>query len=124
LISPHPPRLAPAYHRAAMFARSPARFLAPLALAVVIVALVVIVSGSGGGGGSTTSTAGATGATKTHKAAKKKVRKPPKSYTVKPGDTLAQIALNSGITSDRLLILNPSLDPNALQVGQKIKLRP
>jgi LysM repeat protein len=109
-----------------MFARSPARFLAPLFLAGIVVAIILIVGGSGNSPTKTTpfSTAGPTTQTKAKGAKAKKPKKASKSYVVKSGDTVAQIALKTGVTSDRLLILNPDLDPNALQVGQKIKLRP
>lgn len=115
-----------AYHRPAMYGRtSPARFLAPLALAAVVIAIIVVVGSVGGENGSADSPSGGTGTSQTQKTSSGKKRKAPsKSYTVKAGDTLAQIALKTGITSDRLLILNPDLDPNAIQVGQKIKLRP
>ena len=108
-----------------MFAPSPARFLAPLTLTVVIVAIILIVGSAGGGGGSSNSS-GKTGSQTqtTGKGKGKRANAPRKTYTVKAGDTLAQIALNTGVTSDRLLILNPALDPNAIQVGQKVKLRP
>jgi LysM repeat protein len=43
---------------------------------------------------------------------------------VQPGDTPASIAQAAGITPDRLLELNPSLDPSSLQPGQTLKLAP
>jgi LysM repeat protein len=109
-----------------MPAQSPARYLAPLALAVVLIAFIWVVGSSGNddGGGSTAPAQATTGASPAKRKTASKPKAPPKTYTVQSGDTLAQIALNTGIKSDRLLILNPDLDPNALQVGQKIKLRP
>ena len=44
-------------------------------------------------------------------------------YTVKTGDTLAAIAEQVGVTVARLQELNPDLDPQALDSGQKIRLR-
>ena len=48
---------------------------------------------------------------------------PSKSYTVKSGDTLSQIAKRTGTTLKALLKANPNIDkPNEIRVGQKIKL--
>ena len=44
-------------------------------------------------------------------------------YTVKTGDTLAAIAETVGVPVERLLELNPDLDPQALVSGQKIRLK-
>jgi len=44
-------------------------------------------------------------------------------YVVKEGDTLAQIAENTGLELDQLEQLNPTLDPQALSPGQKVRLR-
>lgn len=43
--------------------------------------------------------------------------------TVEEGDTLDQIALDHDTTVERLLVLNPDLDPTALQIGQRIRVR-
>jgi LysM repeat protein len=42
---------------------------------------------------------------------------------VAAGDTLDQIALDNDTSVERLLTLNPGLDPTALQVGQRIRVR-
>ena len=48
---------------------------------------------------------------------------PSKSYTVKGGDTLSDIAEANGTTLKALLEANPNIDkPNQIRVGQKIKL--
>jgi LysM repeat protein len=48
---------------------------------------------------------------------------PSKSYTVKGGDTLSDIAEANGTTLKALLKANPNIDkPNEIRVGQKIKL--
>ena len=45
------------------------------------------------------------------------------SYKVKSGDTLSQIAKRRGTTLKALLAANPSIkNPNAIRVGQKIKM--
>jgi LysM repeat protein len=51
-------------------------------------------------------------------------RKPPppvtRTYTIQAGDTLDQVALDHDTTVERLLALNPTIDPTSLQVGQEI----
>src|SRR3954470_16123015 len=104
--------------------KSPARVLAPLALAVCTVAFLYVVmsSGSGdeGGGGSSsaqhTSTSKRTQTTTSPNSAKS-------TYTVRTGDTLGGIAAKTGVSVEKLQELNPGLDPQALVSGQKIKLR-
>ena len=41
-------------------------------------------------------------------------------YTIQSGDTLQSVALDQGTTVERLLELNPQIDPTSLQVGQRI----
>ena len=43
---------------------------------------------------------------------------------VQPGDTPTSIAAAAGISADRLLELNPSVDPGSLKPGQTLKLAP
>ena len=45
-------------------------------------------------------------------------------YVVKRGDALAEISQRTGIDEDRLMALNPTLDPLALVPGERIRLRP
>jgi LysM repeat protein len=116
--------------------KSPARFLAPLALIAVVVAFVSIVGGSGGNGrnsGSSPSTTTTTG-TKTTKSATPKtatakttttgaVSGSNATYTVQVGDTLGGIADKTGVPLERIQTLNPNVDPHAMTAGQKIKLK-
>jgi LysM repeat protein len=44
-------------------------------------------------------------------------------YTVRVGDTLTRIASRTGLTIERLQALNPRINPNALQTGQRLRLR-
>ena len=46
-----------------------------------------------------------------------------RTYTVQTGDTLSVIASKTGTTVAVLLKLNPHIDPQALQVGQKIRVQ-
>jgi LysM repeat protein len=45
---------------------------------------------------------------------------PRRTYTIQAGDTLDQVALDHDTTVERLLELNPSVDPTSLQVGRKL----
>ena len=44
-------------------------------------------------------------------------------YAVQEGDTLDQIAVDHDTSVERLLELNPGLDPTAMQIGQRIRVR-
>jgi spore germination protein YaaH len=44
-------------------------------------------------------------------------------YRVKSGDNLTRISARTGVSVDRLEVLNPRINPNALQTGQRIRLR-
>jgi LysM repeat protein len=43
-----------------------------------------------------------------------------RTYTIQEGDTLDRVALDHDTTVERLLELNPRIDPTSLQVGQRI----
>ena len=115
--------------------RSPARFLAPLALIAVLVAFLAIVTSSGGGGGGTATdeSSGTTSAqtsttkkkTTSAKAGKKaaKTKDAAKTYTVQVGDTLGGIADKTGVPLERIEELNPNVDPHAMTTGQEIRLK-
>lgn len=103
--------------------KSPARVLAPVALALCTVAFlyVVINSGSGDEGGGGSSAARTTTSKRTRTTAKTRAAK--STYTVRTGDTLGGIAAKTGVSVEKLQELNPGLDPQALVSGQKIKLQ-
>ena len=44
-------------------------------------------------------------------------------YRVKPGDTLAAIAPRVGLTEVELVALNPGIEPTALRIGQRLRVR-
>lgn len=105
-----------------------ARLMAPLALIACAVAVAALVAGSGvvgdeGGGSETAGTGDLPAATDRTTTTEKKQKKTPATYTIKANDTLSAIAEKNGTTVDRLLELNPELDPQGLVAGQKIKLR-
>jgi LysM repeat protein len=104
--------------------------LAPLALGVFALVFFAIVLGSGGGGDSGGGNAGNTSTETSRTTTTSKQQSTtttPKSgqatYTVKVGDTLGGIADKTGVPVEKLLELNPDLDPQALVSGQKVKLR-
>jgi LysM repeat protein len=110
--------------------RSPARFLAPLALIAFAIVFVSVLNSSGSKGkddsgskSAATTTAKQAGGTSTTtaKTSKPKAKKP-KTYTIQAGDTLGSIAEKSGVPLTTIMELNPQVDSNALTTGQKIKL--
>jgi LysM repeat protein len=107
--------------------RSPARWLAPLALVTCAVAIYVVVNqellSDDSGGAKTTSSTRTTG-TSTAKTAttKRKATKKSKTYIVKAGDSFSVIAAKEGIDIAALQEANPDVDASALHPGQKLKL--
>jgi LysM repeat protein len=104
----------------------PVHLLAPLALVAVAVAVVVVIANSevtGGdednGGEVTTTQATDTQTTTTPN----RQRTQRRNYVVKPGDSFGSIAEKTGVSIAQLEQLNPEVDPQALVVGQRIKLR-
>jgi hypothetical protein len=111
------------YDRAAMAARSRARYLAPIALIATIAGTYAVVhttlnptKDKQATSQSVTSTTGTTS-----KARKRFERS--KFYSVHPGDNLTRIATKTGVAITTLEALNPNIDPNALQTGQRVRLR-
>ncbi len=99
-----------------MVGRSRARYLAPIALAAVIAGAYFIVH------------AGLTNKPATHAHNKKTSRARGKYarvkfYVVQAGDSLTRIATRTGIAVTDLEALNPNIDPNSLQTGQRLRLR-
>jgi LysM repeat protein len=120
-----------------------ARYGAPAAfLAAVTIAVILIKSGLSGGSGSTTTvglfpTTTRTATTTTATTTKLVLTTPQATtatttetttpgaeyYAVKSGDTLGSIAQKYGTTVDELMTLNPGIDPTALLIGQKLKVK-
>lgn len=98
---------------------APAAFLAGITIAVLLVR-------AGLNDGETTTAAQTSVATTTAAttASTQTATQPtPVFVAVESGGTLDQIALDNDTTVERLLLLNPGLDPTALQVGQRIRVR-
>ena len=107
-----------------------ARFAAPAAfLAAATVAILLVRSGLENGDPTTPATTtsvtttapgttqpSTTGATTTSAAGAE-------FYEIQPGDTLAVIADEHDTTVEQLLVLNPDVDPVALTVGQRIRVK-
>lgn len=113
---------------AGMPRRSPARYLAPLAIVAFLVALGAIVSSSREEE-TTASRAGDATAEPTSareeasEPARPRRRSTRRTYTVRPGDTPSAIAERTGIALEQLEALNPDIDPQQLSPGQRLRLR-
>ena len=105
--------------------RSPARWLAPVALVTCAVAVYAVVDNtlrddsSGNGNQSTQRSTPTTTTTRRSPGAKHR-----RSYTVKSGDTLSAISVKTGVPLDTIERLNPKLDADTLHAGQKVRLAP
>jgi LysM repeat protein len=108
------------YDRGAMATRSPARYLAPIALIVTIAGMYLIVHHATVSRGSSTN---ASHANAGGHAVGVRTRQSPLFYSVRQGDNLSAIAARTHVSLTTLEALNPSLDPNSLQTGQRIRLR-
>jgi LysM repeat protein len=106
-----------------MARRSPARFLAPLALVGFVVALFVVVNSTRDDAGSRESNATPAASASATPTKKQKAHKVRRTYRVKPGDTPSSIAEKNNVPLSQIQDLNPNLDDQTLSVGQKIKLR-
>ena len=119
------------------------RYGAPAAfLAAVTIAVILIKAGLSGGSGSTT-TVGlpttSTTTTPTRATTTKLVLTGPQGtttttttetttpgaeyYVVQSGDTLGSIAEKYSATVDELMTLNPGIDPPALHIGQRVRVK-
>ena len=105
-----------------------ARYVAPAAFLLVITVAVLLVRAGLEGDGRGSGTA-ATLVTKPHPITTRSTTTRPKPkpaarrfYTIQSGDTLETVAAKFGTTTEKLLALNPNVDPHALSVGQKIRV--
>jgi LysM repeat protein len=107
-----------------------ARFAAPAAfLLAATIAILLVRSGLENGETAAVTTAPATATTT--------VEEPPDTttagttttgagaefYEIQPGDTLAVVAEQHETTVEQLLVLNPDLDPVALTIGDRIRVK-
>lgn len=111
--------------------RGPARFLAPLALIGVAVALFAVVTGSRTSDEQEASPASnleravedAEKKKTQDRAAKREDRAKRRTYTVQAGDTPSGIAEKTDVPLERIEELNPDLNAQTLNVGDKIRIR-
>ncbi len=99
-----------------MVRRSRARYLAPIALAVVIAGTYFVVHAS------LTKKTTAHAHSATRRTGRGKYAHV-KVYVVAPGDSLTSISRKTGIPVSTLESLNPHIDPNSLQTAQRLRLR-
>jgi LysM repeat protein len=109
--------------------RSPARWLAPIALVACAVAVYSVVNSnllSDDEPASTSNASRSATATTstTSKRSKTSSGRRRRTYVVKSGDTLSAISIKTGVPLARIQALNPKLDSDSLQTGQRVKLSP
>jgi LysM repeat protein len=113
------------YDRAPMAARKVARWLAPLALVAVIAAVYLVVHKTLAPKHKlqTTTTNHLVVRVGTKKNGTRRAA-PRRFYVVKAGDSLSAIAVKMKVSVQTLERLNPKVNPNALQTGQRLTLQP
>ena len=107
---------------------APAAFLAAVTIAVLLVKAGL----SGGDGGSTvgalpTTAPTTTAATTTTKlvltgTATDTTAAEGQYYVIKSGDTLGSVATKYNTTLEKVMALNPGVDPTSLHIGQRIRV--
>jgi LysM repeat protein len=100
---------------------APARALAVLALIGGFILLIAVFSAAMNSGDSTGSGKGTTSGKVGGQPAGNK--NAPKAYVIKNGDTLTAIAHDTGVSVATIERLNPTVDPQILISGEKLKLR-
>jgi LysM repeat protein len=114
-----------------MAQRSPARWLAPVALLGAAVAVLLTVQSIDGGGSDSGSVAPPAASTSTRETTSTSARttsstssRQTRYYVVKEGDVLSAIAASTGVPLATIEQLNPAVDAQSLHAGQKIKIGP
>jgi LysM repeat protein len=116
----------------------PGRYVLPVLLALLMLGTFLIIVTNGGGDDgtgtvdrpirsssrTTTATTAKTTSIPAIPPAPGAVAKGARFVEVQPGDTPTSIADRAGISAERLLELNPSVEPDALKPGQTLKLAP
>ena len=102
---------------------APAAFLAAATIAVLLIKAGL----SGGSDETTTGSALPTGTTttpvtQTRRTTTTTTTSAARYYTIESGDTLVSVAIKEHTTVDELVRLNPGIDPQALHVGQRIRV--
>ena len=95
---------------------APAAFLAAVTIAVLLVRAGL----DAGSRGTTTVTTRRPVSTATTTITPARTRR---YYRLRQGETVSDVAIRFGTTVEQLLALNPGIKPNALRVGQQIRVR-
>jgi len=103
-------------------ASPPARALAAIALVGGVLVLIIVIGSSLGGDGGTP-VGGGQRKSPTERPSRARKRPVPATYVVQNGDTLTSIAHRTGVSVARIQALNPSVDPQVLISGEKLRLR-
>jgi LysM domain len=114
------------------FRETPLRALAPASLVVfAIVFLIVVIASLSGGDDSSSSRSEPLTITEPRDRAAERARARERRerrlarrgvYIVRPGDSLVIISEKTGVPIETLTSLNPTVDPQALVTGQRIRL--
>ena len=116
-----------------VFRQSSLRVLAPASLVVFgIVFLIVVIASLSGGGDSSSSSSQPDRLTVSQstkrdraRAKQRRAQRKPASrgvYVVRAGDNLFTISTRTGVPVETLRALNPTLDPQGLVTGQRVRL--
>jgi LysM repeat protein len=104
-----------------------ARYAAPVAFLLAATIAVLLVRAALDGGEAATPPAATTTATTTEKPGGPGTTTTGTAgaefYRIQPGDTLAVVADAHNTTVEQLLVLNPDVDPVALNIGQRIRVK-
>ena len=95
---------------------APVAFLALVTIAVLLVRQGLQTSSSSATTSGVTTTAGAHPTSAARRAN-------PRYYRLRAGETISDVAIRFNTTVEQLLALNPGIDPNALDVGQRVRIR-
>ena len=99
-----------------------ARVIAVFALAAAFILVVITIATSGGGSDGGSSDNGDDGSASVTAKGERALENG--VWVVREGDTLNQIAEETGLSEDELIELNPDIDPQILTPGQRISRRP
>ena len=102
---------------------APVAFLLAATIAVLLIRSALDESGPAPATTRVTTTQPTTTATTTTATTTTTTRGAAEYHTIVSGDTFQQLALDNNTTVDELVRLNPGVNPAALTVGQKIRIR-
>ena len=98
------------------------RYGAPAVFLLAVTIAVLLVRAGLHTGSTTTTSATVTRTASTGTTATTPARRP-RYYRLRLGETISDVAIRFDTTVERLLALNPGIDPNTLEVGRRIRVR-